>query len=736
MKSITRSNQRFLLSIIIVASFSSLIFFLVKDWKSIETDYNEWKVSAGSKESIKYSTLSEIDTNNVKNLEIAWIYQSEQGDSSKFGPMQTNPIIVQDILYAVSPKMKLFALNAATGKEIWVFDPRDSIKNERWHRKSENMNRGVAYWEKDEDRRIIFTVGPVVFSIDATNGKLIRSFGEAGGIDLRKGLDREVQKSNMTPTSPVMVFKDYFIVSGQVDEGTPGHIRAFDVRTGDQKWIFHTIPYPGEYGYDTWEDSTAYKTKGSTNAWSGFSLDEKRGILFAGIGNPTNDFYGGDRWGDGLFGNCILALDANTGKRLWHFQTVHHDVWDMDISSAPILVSLNKDGKKIDAVAQTTKTGLIFVLDRLTGKPIYPVEERAVPTEGAVQGEKLSPTQPFPVLPAPFARQGMTEKDLNSLVSKSSFEDIKKRYQQYNSHGIYTPPSINGTIIFPGYDGGGEWGGPSFDPETGILYVNSNEMTWVLNLVKLESNVEGKKTNIEAGAILYKKNCMTCHGPERMGGGDYPSIIGAEKKYNYTKFNELLSSGRRMMPPFNHLSEEERIALASLVLDLKDKQGLTYSGKPETLKVGMEEDGNRPNYSNTGYNKFLTKEGYPAVNPPWGTLNAINLNTGEYVWKTPFGEFEELKKKGIPATGRENYGGSIVTSSGLLFIAANSDGKFRAINKTNGKILFETDLPAPGVATPATYQVNGKQFVVIACGGSKWGGKKGDSYVAFALPKK
>lgn len=305
MKSITQSNQRFLLPIIIVAAISSILFFLIKDLKSKETDYNEWKVSAGSKESIKYSTLSEIDTNNVKNLEIAWIYQSEQGDSSKFGPMQTNPIIVQDILYAVSPKMKLFALNAATGKEIWVFDPRDSLKSERWHRKSENMNRGVAYWEKDEDRRIIFTVGPVVFSIDASTGALIKSFGEAGGIDLRNGLDREVQKSNMTPTSPVMVFKDYFIVSGQVDEGTPGHIRAFDVRTGEQKWIFHTIPYPGEYGYDTWEDSTAYKTKGSTNAWSGFSLDEDRGILFAGIGNPTNDFYGGDRWGMGYLGTVF-----------------------------------------------------------------------------------------------------------------------------------------------------------------------------------------------------------------------------------------------------------------------------------------------------------------------------------------------------------------------------------------------------------------------------------------------
>lgn len=709
------------------------LLFLFREQLRSNSSYNSWTVTGGSKENLKYSRLDQIDTSNVKGLQVAWIYHSENNDSLQFGPMECNPIVVNNVLYGVSPKMKLFALDAASGKQLWTFDPADSVQNEKWHRRSINMNRGVTYWEDGDDKRIIFTVGSIVYSINSTSGKLVGSFGDNGGIDLRIGLGRDEGQLSVSPTSPVMVYKDLFIVGGLVSETTPGHIRAFDVRTGKQRWIFHTIPQPGEFGFDTWEDTTAYQRMGSTNSWSGFSLDEKRGILFAGTGSPTNDFYGGDRWGNGLYGNCILALDAATGKRLWHFQTVHHDVWDMDISSPPLLITINKAGKKVDAIAQTTKTGLVFVLDRTTGQPIFPIEERPVPLTNAVAGEKLWPTQPFPVKPLPFARQVITENDLNTLVSDSSYADIKRRFKQYNYQGIYTPGSITGTLILPGYDGGGEWGGPSFDPETNILYVNANEMAWVLNLVKLENKVDTRKTNLEAGAILYKKNCMSCHGPELLGGGDYPSLIGVEKKYNLQQFKDLLSTGRRMMPGFNHLSNQEKDAIASLVLDLKEKQKRDYKGNPATLQ-GIHAGSVRPGYSFTGYNKFLTKEGYPAISPPWGTLNAIDLSTGDYVWKIPLGEFEELKAKGIPATGRENYGGSVVTAGGLLFIAATGDSKFRAINKMNGKILFEATLPASGVATPATYEVNGRQYVVIACGGSKWGGKQGDAYVAFALP--
>lgn len=726
-KNSSSNNKNFILGFLLCILVAGIGYWTIN--KNNNLQYSNWQITGGSKENIKYSSLNEIDTNNVSSLKVAWVYHSEQDDSTKKGAMECNPIIINGILYGVSPKMKLFAIDAATGKEKWQFDPADSVSNKLWRRSSVNMNRGVAYWEEGNDKRIIYTVGPIAFAVNAITGKLILSFGKEGGVNLAKGLDRDDLTVSIAPTSPVMIYKNLFFLSGLVSEETPGHIRAFDVKTGEQKWIFHTIPYPNELGYNTWLDTTAYKRMGSTNSWSGFSLDEKRGILYAGVGSPTNDFYGGDRLGNGLFGNCILAIEAATGKLIWHFQTVHHDVWDMDISSPPVLVTVEKEGKKIDAIAQTTKTGFIFLFNRENGKPLFPIQEKPVPTQTSILGEQLSPTQPFPILPKPFVRQLLTEDGLNTLVSDESFQEIKKRFKTYNSKGIYTPPSKEGTIILPGYDGGGEWGGPSIDPKKGILYVNANEMAWVLNLVENKQTLKTNFTNVEAGQLLYKLNCMGCHGPEQKGSGNYPSIIGAEKKYNEARFMELLSTGRKMMPGFNHLTAFEKSALASYILKIKSQQGKKYQGAIEKIQGSV-----KSSYGFTGYNKFLTKEGYPAISPPWGTLNAIDLNTGQYLWTIPLGEYKELKAKGIPTTGRENYGGSVVTAGGLLFIGATADGKFRAINKENGKILWETDLPAPGVATPAVYEINGKQYVVIACGGSKWGGNKSDSYVAFALP--
>jgi quinoprotein glucose dehydrogenase len=714
---------KILLALVLALVISTSLINLTKK------SYPDWKISGGSSDNIKYSDLNQVDTSNVSQLKLAWVYHSENEDKSKYGPMECNPIIINNTLYGVSPRLKLFAIDAATGKEKWTFDPSDSVANKTWQRNSVNMNRGVSYWEEGSDKRIIYTVGPIAFAVNALTGKLIPSFGIDGGVDLRKGLGRDEKGVSIAPTSPVLIYRNLFITSGLVSETTPGHIRAFDVKTGKQKWIFHTIPYPGEKGFNTWDDSTAYKRMGSTNAWSGFSVDNKRGLLFAGVGSPTNDFYGGDRLGKGLYANCLLAIDAATGKLKWHFQTVHHDVWDMDISSAPVLVTIVRNGKKTDAVVQTTKTGFVFVFDRETGKPLFPIQERRVPVNNAASGERLNPTQPFPVLPEPFVRQRVTEKDLNRLVSDSSYQDIKRRFNSYRSEGIFTPPTEKGTIILPGYDGGGEWGGPAVDPETNILYVNANEMAWVLNLVREKSRNKEAINNMEAGAILYNRNCMGCHGPERLGSGDYPSLIGVEKKYKFPQFSELLSTGRRMMPGFNHLSKSEKMAIASFVLGIKSEQQKPYTGP--AIKSNNR---SKPSYTFTGYNKFLTKEGYPAINPPWGTISAINLNTGKYEWKIPFGEFEELKQKGVPVTGRENYGGPVVTAGGLIFIGASADGQFRAINKKTGKILWETELPAPGVATPAVYETDGKQYIVIACGGSKWGGRSGDAYVAFTLP--
>ena len=692
---------------------------------------HDWSVTGGSKHNLRYSSLKQIDTANVGKLQVAWTYQSEGGDFTKVGTIQCNPIVVNSILYGVSPRMKVFALDAASGKELWKFDPADSLQNISWFRKSINQNRGVAYWEDKDDKRILFTSGSVAYAIDARTGKLIPSFGKDGGINLNAGLDRPDSTVFVAPTSPVMVYENLFILSGLVGDETPGHIRAFDVRTGQQKWIFHTIPYPGEKGYETWKDSSAYKYLGSTNSWSGFSLDEKRGILFAPTGNPTNDFYGGQRLGDGLYGNSLLAINAQTGKLIWHFQTVHHDVWDMDLPTPPSLFTINRNGKKIDAVAQTTKTGMVFVFERETGKPVFPIEERKVNNQTDLISEVLSPTQPFPVLPKPFARQTITVNDLNRITTDSAeHADLQKRFLSYRAGSIFTPPSVQGTVILPGYDGGGEWGGPSIDPVTNVLYVNANEMAWVLNMVENKKETAKVQTVLQAGIQGYEQYCRNCHGTSMQGNGNFPAIADAAKKYDKKTFVQLLTTGRKMMPGFNQLSTDQKNAIAAYVLNLKEEHQHVYASSAPQPKGAPA-----PLYGFTGYNKFLTRDGYPAIAPPWGTLNAIDLQTGKYLWKIPFGEYEELKQKGIPTTGRENYGGSVITAGGLLFIGATADNKFRAFNKRTGKLMWETTLPASGVATPAVYAVDGQQYVVIACGGSKWGGKNGDSYVAFRLPQ-
>ncbi len=478
--------------------------------------HSNWEITGGGQDKIRYSALGQIDTNNVQGLRIAWTYHSENNDSTKFGVMETNPIVVGHVLYGVSPKLKAFAVDAATGKELWKFDPTDTtINKRRWN--NLNVNRGVSYWQDGNDKRIIFTAGPFAYSLDALTGKPIASFGQEGSIDLRKGLGLEESSMFIAPTSPAMIHKNLFILSGLVEEETPGHIRAFDVRTGKQKWIFHTIPHPGEKGFETWEDKNAYQFMGSTNSWAGFSLDEKRGILYAPTGNPSNDFYGGRRNGDALFGNCLLAIDAETGKLKWFFQTVHHDVWDMDLPTPPALVTIDRDGKKTDVVVQTTKTGMVFILDRETGKPVYPVNEVPLNAQTTLKGERLSPTQPFPEIPTPFVRQQFSEADLNDLVSDSSYRDILARFKSLKGAGIFTPPATEGTIVLPGYDGGGEWGGPAVDPETNKLYVNANEMPWVLKMVERKARDLKKEktlTRMEAGKRLYIQYCMRCHGAE------------------------------------------------------------------------------------------------------------------------------------------------------------------------------------------------------------------------------
>jgi quinoprotein glucose dehydrogenase len=682
----------------------------------------DWPVYGGAKDSRHYSALTQIDTTSVGRLSVAWTYHTRDADSTGT-QIQVNGIESDGIFYGVSPRLKLFALDAATGQMLWTFNPGSLALN---------ACRGVTlYHGAGDDLRLFYTAGPRLYCVDALTGKPNPSFGDGGSVDLHDQLDREVGKLYITSTSPGILYKDLLILGTRVDESTPaapGYIRAYDVHTGQRRWIFHTIPWPGETGYDSWADTTAYHYAGGVNAWSGFSLDEARGILFAPLGSASYDFYGGTRKGADLYANCLLALNAATGERIWHFQTVHHDLWDRDLPTAPVLVTVHKDDKPVDAVAQITKSGFIFLLDRATGQPLYPVTETAVPSTSELSGEQPWPTQPIPTFLPPFARQTLTDTDLNRLVPDSSYQDIRRKLAGYHT-GLFQPPSREGTVIFPGFDGGGEWGGPSFDPATDILYINGSEMPWILTMVDAPKGSGPRtSTNLEAGKVLYATHCMGCHGPERQGGGNYPSLLQTPKTYTLAKFSQLLANGRRMMPAFGILTPAERTALASFVLDDKKLQRGVFI-RPATPLSAYDS----MHYTSTGYNKFLSKEGYPAIMPPWGSLTAVDLDQGRILWKDTLGDYPELKAKGIHS-GTENYGGSVVTAGGVLFIAATRDAKFRAFNKRTGQLLWETDLPACGFATPTIYEIAGKEYVVIACGGGKLGVRSGDAYLAFALP--
>jgi quinoprotein glucose dehydrogenase len=704
--------------------------------KSKVNSYDSWPVYGGSKEMIRYSSLTQLDTGNVSQLQVAWTYSSGDVDTAHHSQIQCNPIIVDSILYGVTPQMKLFAINAATGQQKWIFDPnsRTAFDDNRTSFHIMINSRGVAYWtDGQSDKRIFFTAGSNTFAIDATSGKPIDSFGNKGAIDLHEGLGRDVQDLFIVNTSPGMVYKDLLILGTRVDEAppsAPGHIRAYNTRTGKLEWIFHTIPQPGEFGYDTWEDSTNYKHIGGANVWSGFALDEKRGILFAPTGSAAYDFYGGKRKGANLFANCLLALDANTGKRRWHFQFIHHDLWDKDVPTPPALVTIKRNGKNIDAVAQPTKNGMVYVFERETGKPVFDIREVQVDTISNLDGEKPWPTQPIPVSPAPFVRQTITVDELNPYMADTVKERYKTMLQSLRFGNMFIPPGKKSSLVLPGYDGGAEWGGPAFDPQTGIMYINANEMAWIMQMVENKPGTPKKENYLQAGQRLYAQNCLSCHGGDRKGSGNNPALIDVDKRYKRDEFLLLLNSGRRMMPAFTRLSEQDKNAIAAFILN--EKQAHPNEFIPEPKKF---DSANFMPYKMTGYFKFLTPDGYPAISPPWGTLNAIDLNTGNIVWKTTLGEYEELKAKGIPPTGTENYGGPVVTAGGLLFIAAARDGKIRAFNKTTGKLLWEYQLPAPGFATPSVYSLNGRQFLVIACGGGKLGTKSSDQYVAFALPQ-
>jgi quinoprotein glucose dehydrogenase len=677
----------------------------------------DWPAYGGGPTSIHYSTLAQINRDNVKNLQVAWTFDTGDVTPGVQTELEATPIKIGDTLYLISPKVRLFALDAATGKQKWVFDPSGGGKVI-----GSTRNRGITYWTDGKgDERIFVSLRQYLYAVNARTGKPIPDFGDQGRIDLREGLRHEGEALAVALSTPGIVFKDMLICGSIVAEqlpAYPGDIRAFDVRTGRIRWQFHTIPHPGELGYDTWPKD-AWKYTGAANDWAGLSLDVERGIVFVPLGSASSDYYGADRPGNDLFANSLLALDANTGNRIWHFQTVHHDIWDRDLNAPPVLVTLHKDGKTIDAVAQTTKSGYVFVFDRATGRPVYPIAEKPYPASD-IPGEWTSPTQPLPVAPPPFARQRVDEKDLTNRTPKAH-EEALAWFHKIRSNGQFIPGSLQGTIVFPGLDGGQEWGGPSFDPETGYLYVNTNEMPWVVQIVK-----HPPPSASASGKSLYQANCAQCHKADRTGAPpEFPSLVGVDQRYTDGEIAQIIHGGNGRMPAFNSLNDQELTAIANYVLTGKDDLIASTSAS------------HAPAYQIAGYPEFLDSEGYPAITPPWGQLSAIDLNRGTILWQVPLGEYPALAAKGLANTGSENYGGGIVTAGGLFFIAAtNYDRKFHAFDKTTGKLLWETTLPAAGNATPAMYEADGRQFIVIAAGGGKSKDPSGGKYVAFALPAK
>jgi quinoprotein glucose dehydrogenase len=707
-------------------------------------DYSGWKTYAGTKDGMRYSSNSQINTSNVHQLQVAWHYKTHDRDTNNRSQNQCNPIIVDGVLYGLSPRLKLFALDAATGEEKWLFDPA-AVDESAERPTSFNVSRGVLYWEDEDgkDKRIFYGAGKFIYCINASDGKLVRSFGENGSIDISIDLDRDPEEYNpsVANTTPGVIYKDLLITGTRVTESAdaaPGHVRAYDVRSGKRRWIFHTIPHPGEVGYDTWPDPDAWKKLGGANNWAGMSLDEKRGIVYVPTGSVSGDFYGGIRKGTNLFANSLIALEAATGNYLWHFQVVHHDLWDRDLAANPNLFTLHKDGKKIEAVAQITKHGYIFMFDRLSGKPIFAIEERPVP-QNALPGEEPWPTQPFPVLPEPFARQTFTEDDVTD-ISPEAHKEMMEKFRQIKYSEMFTPPSKEGAWIFPGFDGGGQWGGASIDPESQIMYVNSSELPWSMTMIDKPHTDPALALT---GRSVYDKYCLACHGTDLKGFGEsFPSLENLGNKYDEKFVREIIDNGRNMMPSFRIIPENEKARLIAFLMNKEEDMTVDAASlikergdiveAPISARRSILD---QVPYIMTGYKRFLDKDGYPGIKPPWGTLNAVDLRSGKLLWKVPLGEFPELTARGIPPTGTENYGGPVVTKGGLVFIAATKDSKIRAFDKKSGKVLWEGNLPVPGYATPAVYSVGGRQYVVIACGGGKIGSKSGDEYIAFALPE-
>ncbi|GAB3900367.1 hypothetical protein GCM10028803_23130 [Larkinella knui] len=706
-----------------------MAFILVAGYQANDDKNRTWSVYKADAESTSYSTLDQITATNVHQLQLAWTFHPNDAKTgARPGSSECNPIVIDGILYATSARHRVYAVDASTGEQKWSFDPFDGGEGG-------GVSRGVTYWEGPKgdggsDKRILFTGGDVLFALDARTGKPVSEFGKNGQVSMNVGLRDAPETISVIPTSPGIVYQDLLIMGAEVSElygAQPGYIRAYNIRNGKLEWTFHTIPLPGEPGYETWPKD-AYKYAGGVNDWAGMSVDTKRGMVFLALGSPSYDFYGADRKGQNLYGNSVVALDAKTGQYRWHFQTVHHDLWDYDLPAPPNLVTVERNGKKIDAVAQVTKHGFVFVFDRTTGAPLFPIEERKVPVSH-LPGEEAWPTQPFPLKPKPFARQWMTEADL-TRYSTAGHDSIVKKFRSMRYEGLFTPPDLKGTLMLPGTRGGAEWGGAAYDPTTSILYVKSNDSPEIQSMQKVDPEKEAKDQTVFAqGKTLYMTYCVSCHGKDKNGDEpNYPSLIGLRNRTTREAVLAKIKQGGGKMPAFASVVKGKEQGILAFLFD-REKN----STKVTKLETGQTQAGADKYLNLTAYGHFRDPNGHPALKPPWGTLNAINLTTGDYAWQIPLGNQPELQEKGAAETGLEGSAGPIVTAGGLVFISGTRDQKMRAFDKSTGQLIWETRLPGVANATACTYWSGNRQFIAVSVGGSKE--NPAGSIVAFALPK-
>ena len=673
--------------------------------------YTTWSDYEGSPDSAQYSALTQINKSNVTQLQQVWFYPGGN-NGFRYG---FNPLVVDGVMYVLGKNNALVALDDVTGKEIWVHD----------NNKPRNItNRGINYWESKGriDRRLFYASNNILHAVDARTGKLVDSFGDHGNVDLREGLGRDPKTIRQIQSgSPGRVFENLLILgsaTGEEYNSPPGDIRAFDVLTGKMVWIFHTVPHPGEFGYDTWPKD-AWKYIGGTNDWGGMTIDEKRGIAYFPLGSPTYDFYGADRTGAGLFGNCLLALDARTGKYLWHFQAMHHHLFDYDLTTSPKLLTVKHDGKMVDVVAQAGKNGFLFVFDRVNGNPVWPIVERPVP-QSDMPGEHSWPTQPFPTAPPPFATQTFTPDDVDPYISDPAERaKVKAQLQNARNEGIFTPAGTKDTVEMPGNNGGGNWGSGAVDPPTGTLYITTKNTP---SMIKLEPNRPKREmtgTPETEGRILYIQNCQSCHTAVLTGQPpSIPSLVDVVTRTSADHVKSTIQNGASPMPALTSLSEKEVDALVAYLTApskahvLPDILAYLSAPRPPPPPPAPRDP---PMRYWTGYGYMNSSEGLPANKPPWSTITAYDLNKGTIKWQIPWGSVTELAAKGVKDTG--SYwprGGVVVTAGGLIFSGTISDATIRAYDKDTGKILWEQVMPAGPEGIPAVYELNGREYLAFS----------------------